>query len=86
MKEVTGELNSTLVVAVSVGVLSAFFFGYIWPLIKGNFDRNSQCSKAICNCGEEATPNGLGPRVTIDGVEYCSCRVNDTELKCVYKG
>lgn len=50
MKEATGELNLTVIVAISIGVLAAFFFGVMWPLIHGNFQRTAQCNKAICDC------------------------------------
>ena len=48
MKEATGELNATVVVMLAIGVLMAFFYYTLWPLIKINFVSNSQCSKAIC--------------------------------------
>ncbi len=57
MKEATGELNMTIIVAISIGILSAFFFGVIWPMINGKFQRNTQCSKAICNCSTEVRNN-----------------------------
>lgn len=49
MKEATGELNATVVVVVAVGVLSAFFYLTIWPMIKSNQEHVSNCKKAICN-------------------------------------
>ena len=57
MKEATGELNMTIIVAISIGILSAFFFGVIWPMINGNFQRNTQSSKAICDCSTEVRNN-----------------------------
>lgn len=53
MKEATGELNMTVIVAISIGILSAFFFGVLWPMIHSNFEKNSQCNKAICDCTKE---------------------------------
>ncbi len=53
MKEATGELNMTIIVSISIGILAAFFFGFLWPMINGNFQKNSQCSKAICDCSTE---------------------------------
>lgn len=50
MKEATGELNVTVIVAISVGILSAFFFGVMWPAIRGNFKSEASCQKATCNC------------------------------------
>ncbi len=49
MKEATGELNATVVVVLAVGILIAFFYYTIWPIIKYNFEKNTQCSNAICD-------------------------------------
>ncbi|MBR5662966.1 MAG: hypothetical protein IKX00_04940 [Bacilli bacterium] len=48
MKEATGELNATLVVVITVGILSTFFFTVIWPLLKNNLHSNTRCSDAVC--------------------------------------
>jgi hypothetical protein len=54
MKEATGELNSTLVVVIAVGVLAAFFYYTLWPILDNNFKANSNCSKAWCySCAKE---------------------------------
>ena len=39
MKEATGELNMAAIVAISIGILSAFFFGFIWPILDLNFKK-----------------------------------------------
>ena len=79
MKEATGELNATVVVVLAVSVLMAFFYYTIWPLIKTNFDKNSQCSKAICKSCE--LENKECDTVT------CYTKENPDELfECVYKG
>lgn len=57
MKEATGELNMTVIVAISVGILIAFFFSFLWPMINQNFQKESQCKKAICNCKNAAENN-----------------------------
>lgn len=75
MKEATGELNTTVVVVLAVGVLIAFFYYTIWPMIKDNFDKNSQCSKAIC----EGEPDS-------EGYITCHMKGKTEEFKCVYKG
>lgn len=54
MKEATSELNITVIVAISIGILAAFFFGSMWPAINHNFKSTSQCSKAICDCSSDA--------------------------------
>lgn len=78
MKEATGELNTTVVVVLAIGVLMAFFYYTIWPIIKVNFDTNSKCSKAIC----ESCPN--------NDCDYVTCYnredPNRVEFKCLYKG
>ncbi len=53
MKEATGELNLAVIVAISIGILAAFFFGVLWPMIDNNFQRTAQCNKAVCNCSKE---------------------------------
>lgn len=75
MKESTSELNATVVVVLAIAVLIAFFYYTIWPLLKHNFERNSQCSKAIC----ETTPN-------TDGMVKCHAKNDNQEFFCVYKG
>lgn len=86
MKEATGELNMTVIVAISIGILSAFFFGVIWPMINGNFNRNTQCSKAICDCSKEV-------RETIENEtgrkSNCLCRnkaEDEDTFYCPFKG
>ena len=58
MKESTSELNATVVVVLAIAVLIAFFYYTLWPLLKHNFERNSQCSKAICET-KDADNDGL---------------------------
>ena len=53
MKEATGELNMAVIVAISIGILAAFFFGFLWPMINDNFQKTAQCNKAVCNCSDE---------------------------------
>ena len=83
MKEATGELNTTFIVVISVAILSAFFFGVLWPQLNNNFKRESQCKQALCDCSDTARTNR-------DGIEYCSCTIKgDTsgdKIECVYKG
>ena len=77
MKQAIGELNATVVVVIAIGVLIAFFYNTIWPIVKGNFEKNSQCSKAICETNDD------------DGDGYVTCHSKnnkDSEFICVYKG
>ncbi len=77
MKEATGELNMAVIVAISVGILAAFFFGSVWPTINQNFNRTAQCNKAICDCKNAQDNNNM-----------CTCKIgnNDDEFLCPFKG
>ena len=79
MKEATGELNSTVIVVISIGVLMTFFFSYLWPMIHSNFKKESDCSGATCNCSKEI-------RDAHDGKCLCTHKDVDGEFTCVYKG
>lgn len=89
MKEATGELNMTVIVAISIGILAAFFFGYLWPLINNNFQSTSQCNKAYCNCSEEAREN---VEQTTGKKGHCECAKdidsydNGERFYCPFKG
>lgn len=78
MKEATGELNATIIVVLVVGLLMAFFYFTLWPLIRINLDKTSKCSKAIC----EPCKNNNGK------CEYVKCHLSgkEEEFECVYKG
>ncbi len=75
MKEATGELNMTIIVSISIGILAAFFFGFLWPIINNNFHRTSQCKDALCDCSQNV-------RDSIEGEtgkkNMCSCQMRDT--------
>ena len=78
MKEATGELSSAVVVVVSVGILVAFFYYTVWPIIDNNYKSQTSCDKAVCS----AKPDAKG---------FVECtyknRNNTTQnIKCKYKG
>ena len=50
MKEATSEVSILVIVAISVAILMAFFFGVIWPMIRNNYQRTANCKNAICDC------------------------------------
>ena len=75
MKEATGELNATLVVVVAVGVLTAFFYFTIWPMLKANLDHTAKCKKAWC----ESEPLSDGMSVV------CHIKGSDEEIICSWK-
>lgn len=79
MKEAAGELNATIFIVIVISLLMAFFYYVLWPIIDEGFDRNSQCSKAIC----ETDPD----KVDSDGYVECYSRQDKNRtFKCVYKG
>ncbi len=76
MNRATGELNMTVVIVIAVGILSTFFFGVLWPNIRGTLIASTKCSDAICD------------KKTLDSYGLVSCRYkkDNTEFKCPYKG
>ena len=77
MKEASSELNATVVVVLAIGVLIAFFYYTLWPVLKANFEKNSQCRKAICDTIDSDN----------DGYVICHSKSDPTkEFECVYKG
>ena len=77
MKEATGELQNTVIVVVSIGVLIAFFYYTLWPLIRNNFESKTSCDNAICEqCNNP------------DGCKTVTCKSKDgkNEFECTYKG
>lgn len=80
MKEATADLNSTVVVVLMVGVLSAFFFGVMWPMMSNSIRHDTSCSDAICS----SCPSNNCQTVECYSVDD-SGRRSDT-FDCVYKG
>ena len=76
MKEATGGLNSAIVVMLAVGVLIAFFYYTLWPIIEGNFAEKTKCSKAVC----QPCPNKN------NDCDVVSCQYKGKNITCVYKG
>jgi len=78
MKEATGELNMTVVIVTLVGVLSAFFFTVLWPMLENNFNSETNCAKAICAPCSDGT----------NTCEVRTCHVSGESetFECVNKG
>ena len=57
MKEATGELNLAVFVMISIGILVAFFFTVLWPVLRGNFESVAQCRSAVCDCSLKDSEN-----------------------------
>ena len=86
MKEATAELNLSVVVLLIIGVLFLFFYGTVWPDIKSDFDGNTKCNEAICEC-HNRDANGCH----YSGGEMITCQYKDKDgnlvnIKCPWKG
>ena len=47
MKEASGELSMTAVAVVAIAAIGVLFTTLIWPSIKANIQRNTNCAQAI---------------------------------------
>lgn len=77
MKEATGELNATLIVVITVGLLSTFFFTIIWPILKNNLNSHTRCTDAICGKCESAK---------VCKTVRCHLKGKTETFDCPYKG
>lgn len=59
MKEASGELSMTAVAVVAIAAIGVVFTTLIWPAIKNNITRSTNCTQAfdcnncsgnMCNC------------------------------------
>ena len=48
MKEATGELNMTVVTVIAIAAIATIFATLVWPAIKRNIEKNTNCANAIC--------------------------------------
>ena len=69
MKEASGELSMTAVAVVAIAAVGVLFTTLIWPNIKSNIQRTSQCSQAYgcTNCTD------------ITGGKKCTCYYLDKD-------
>ncbi len=79
MKEATGELNMTVFVVIVVGILAAFFYFMVWPMIRNNMAQNTKCSDSIC----ESHPNSDG---TVNCYYQDKNGNRSNTFTCVWKG
>ncbi len=88
MKEATGELNITVIVVIIVAMLSFFFFTVIWPNIRTNFQKNTNCDIAICECPDKNESNGKCNTTagTVVTCYYKDKNGNKQDIPCVWKG
>ena len=59
MKEAVGELNSSIIVVIVVGLLIALFYGLVWPIIRNGLKDNSRCADAVCDVGIKSGEVGV---------------------------
>ena len=57
MKEATGEFTGSVIVVSAVALLTAFFFMFIWPMIKNSMFEDATCANAACDIGYNS--NGM---------------------------
>lgn len=90
MKEATGELNATIIVVITVGLLSTFFFTVIWPRLHTNLEENTKCSAAYCPPVCDANKKNCGPNWADKKAKTVKCVYGEgnkkTEIICPYKG
>lgn len=51
MKEASGELSMTAITVVAIAAIAVVFTTLIWPGIRNNIERSTNCSQAFaCDC------------------------------------
>lgn len=81
MREASGDLNLTVIVVVAVAGLMAFFSMTLWPMIKGNMQKDADCSDAVCDKSWTCDGKTTG--------KICCHNAKDasgTKFACPYKG
>ncbi len=76
MRQALGELNSSIIVVLIVGLLIALFYGLVWPTIRNGLKNNSRCADAVCDVGIKAGETGVecySPHVEEGKREYFYC-------------
>ena len=81
MQEATGELNMTVITVVAIAAVAAFFYAFVWPAIKNNINRNTNCSQSwgctscdgsTCTC-QYCADEGGGSQTTCQNVQPITC-------------
>lgn len=81
MREATGELNMTVIILVGVGILMAFFYTILWPMLRNNFTANTRCADAICDKNSVNQNDG-----TVECTYFNENGTPEAELVCPWKG
>ncbi len=85
MKEATGELNSTVIVVVIVAMLVAFLYSTVWPILRGNLNATTKCSKAICATEPNSDNKTVNCYVCEGNSGNGNCNRSET-FTCAWKG
>lgn len=58
MKEATGELSTTVIAVVAIGLIATLFATIVLPMIRTQINAQIHCVSAVnCDCGEEGEDN-----------------------------
>ncbi len=81
MKEATGELNMTVITVVAIAAVGAFFYAFIWPRVKSNISKSTECANAVCqSCSVQGNSRVCTGCTSSDGEEIKgNCTYKDTE-------
>lgn len=74
MKEATGELNMTVITVVAIAAVAAFFYAFVWPVIKENLERTTKCNSAVCNDCEPSSKTCKCVYLEGDTEEEITCK------------
>lgn len=76
MKEASGELNMTAITIIAIAAIAAFFYAFVWPVIKGNIENSQKCAAAICgDCsGKTMTCSYMDKDGNVDPNLTCPCK------------
>ena len=86
MKEATGELNATLIVVITIGLLSNFFFTVIWPTLKNNLNSSTKCGDAYCPPVCPGDGGKCKPNCADNECKTVNCVYKGKQIVCPYKG
>ena len=57
--------------------IAAFFYAFVWPIVKNNLESQTKCAAAQCNCAP-GTSCECTYYVTATTTEMVRCTVKDT--------
>ena len=82
MKEATGELNMTVITVVAIAAVGAFFYAFIWPRVKSNISKSTECANAVCSdCSVQGNSRVCSGCKSSDGEDIGTCTYKESELE-----